>query len=390
MTGKRLSLGLLLMLSTAACSSEETVRDSGSTGGNGTADTGTNGSDSSTEDTGVAEDTGTGTSDTSAEACRPVYPNLGAAEGLGLGDTVRDLFWRGATNVGTGATGDVDFYKLFENQVCADPASEEAPIDTLGMLVVASWCQYCPAEIAFASRVAADFKAQGGVFVVVNFEDTSGAPADNAEAKRFVTQHATINGVAPDNMWAVGDGDANPANYFHNLGEVTAFPSAYVIRLSDMKVVANPENANGSYLNFVEIARNPDAGSWPAPEIPFTNNCGPDDEEATEPNDDVAGADASPITAGSYTGGICAAGPDIYKIDIAGSWTMTLTYDQNVGDIDMFVLDPASGNPMKDDAGNDIVSQDTTGTETLTYTGPAYMAVYGYGGASAPYSFTLE
>lgn len=392
MVRKSLSLGLLLMLSSAACSSEQEVVDSGSTGGGaadtGTTDTGT-GSGSSTEDTGTT-DTGTGGTDASPEACRPVYPNLGASEGLGLGDTVRDLFWRGATNVGTGAAGDVDFYKLFENQVCADPASEEAPIDTLGILVVASWCQYCPAEIAFASRVAADFKAQGGVFVVVNFEDTSGAPADNAEAKRFVTQHATLNGVAPDNMWAVGDGDANPANYFHNLGEVTAFPSAYVVRLSDMQVVANPDNAGGSYLNFVEIARDPNAGSWDPPTIPFENNCGPTAEEASEPNDDAASADANPIGIGSYTGGICANAPDIYSITEAGPWTMTLTYDQAVGDIDMFVLDVANDRPMKDDTGADIISDKTTGTETLSYTGPAYVAVYGYGGASAEYSFTIE
>lgn len=390
MVRKSLSLGLLLMLSTAACSSEVEVHN-GTGGGGGTADTGTGtGSGSSTEDTGIIDngDTGTGGTDTTPESCRPVYPNLGASEGLGLGDTVRDLFWRGATNIGTGAAGDVDFYKLFENQLCADPASEEAPIDTLAILVVASWCQYCPAEIAFASRIAEDFKAQGGVFVVVNFEDTSGAPADNAEAKRFVTRHATINGVAPDNMWAVGDGDANPANYFHNLGEVTAFPSAYVVRLSDMQVVANPENAGGSYLNFVEIARDPNAGSWDPPTVPFQNNCGPDGEELTEPNDDAA--TATEIGLGSFTGGICAAAPDIYSITEAGPWTMTLTYDQSVGDIDMFVLDVPNDRPVKDEAGNDIISQDTTGTEVLSYTGPAYVAVYGYAGASAEYSFTIE
>ena len=393
MVRKSLSLSLLVMLTAAACSSDDAATNrGGSGGGGGTADTGTGGSGATTEDTGTT-DTGTtetdgGTTDTGTGACRPVYPNLGAAEGLQLGDTVRDLFWRGATNVGTQAAGDVDFYKLFENQTCADPMSTEAPIDTLAIIVVASWCQYCPAEIAFASRIAEEFKAQGGVFVVVNFEDTSGAPASNAEAKRFVTQHATINGIAPDNMWAVGDAAANPANYFHTLGEVTAFPSAYVVRLSDMKVVANPENAGGSYLNFVEIARDPNAGSWDPPTVPFTNNCGPNDEELTEPNDDAA--TATPVGIGSFTGGICSAAPDIYSITEAGAWTMTLTYDQSLGDIDMFVLDVANDRPVKDDAGADLISQETTGTESLSFTGPAYVAVYGYSSASAPNEFTNE
>lgn len=391
MNRQTLSLSLLVMLSAAGCSSEEKVRNE--IGGGSAADTGTSGSgatDTGTNGSG-ATDTGTtdsGTTDTGTGACRPVYPNLGASEGLQLGDTVRDLFWRGATNVGTQAAGDVDFYKLFENQTCADPASEEAPIDTIGILVVASWCQYCPAEIAFASQVAADFKAQGGVFVVVDFEDTSGAPADNAEAKSFVTRHATLNGVAPDNMWAVGDGDANPANYFHTLGEVTAFPSAYAVRVSDMKVIANPENAGGSYLNFVEIARDPNAGSWGPPTVPFTNNCGPGDDELTEPNDDAA--TATPVGIGSFTGGICSAAPDIYSITEAGAWTMTLTYNQSAGDIDMFVLDVANNRPVKDAAGNDLISQETTGTEALSYTGPAYVAVYGYSSASAAYEFTVE
>ena len=393
MVRKSLSLSLLVMLTAAGCSSEIEVRnETGGGGGGGTADTGTGGSGATTEDTGTT-DTGTtetdgGTTDTGTGACRPVYPNLGASEGLQLGDTVRDLFWRGATNVGTGASGDVDFYKLFENQTCADPMSTEAPIDTLAILVVASWCQYCPAEIAFASRVAEEFKAEGGLFVVVNFEDRSGAPADNAEAKSFVTQHATLNGVAPDNMWAVGDGDANPANYLHTLGEVTAFPSAYVVRLRDMQVIANPENAGGSYLNFVEIARDPDAGSWGPPTVPFTDNCGPGDDELTEPNDDAA--TATSVGIGSFTGGICSAAPDIYSITEAGAWTMTLTYDQSVGDIDMFVLDVPNDRPVKDDAGNDLISQETTGTESLSYTGPAYVAVYGYSSASAPYEFTIE
>ena len=392
MVRKSFSLSLLVMLSAAGCSSDETVTDRGGSGGATETDTGTNGSGAATEDTGTT-DTGTietdsGTTDTGAGACRPVYPNLGASEGLQLGDTVKDLFWRGATNVGTQAAGDVDFYKLFENQTCADPMSTEAPLDTLAILVVASWCQYCPAEIAFASSVAEDFKAEGGVFVVVNFEDTSGAPADNAEAKRFVTQHATINGVAPDNMWAVGDGSANPANYFHTLGEVNAFPSAYVVRLSDMQVIGSPENAGGSYLNFVGMAADPNAGTWGPPTIPFQNNCGPNADELTEPNDDAT--TATPVGIGSFTGGICSAAPDIYSVTEAGPWTMTLTYDQSVGDIDMFVLDVPNDRPVKDPAGNDIVSQETTGTEVLSYTGPAYVAVYGYSSASAEYSFTIE
>ena len=69
---------------------------------------------------------------------------------------------------------------------------------------------------------------------------------------------------------------------------------------------------------------------------------------------------------------------------------MTLTYDQSVGDIDMFVLDVPNDRPVKDDAGNDVISQATTGTEALSYTGPAYVAVYGYSSASAPYEFTIE
>jgi hypothetical protein len=69
---------------------------------------------------------------------------------------------------------------------------------------------------------------------------------------------------------------------------------------------------------------------------------------------------------------------------------LTLTYDQAAGDLDMFVLDVANNRPVKDDAGNDLISQETTGTEALSFTGPAYVAVYGYSSASAPYEFTIE
>ena len=219
----------------------------------------------------------------------------------------------------------------------------------------------------------------------MNVQNTSGAAASSSNAIDFVSQHLDPH----DNVWVVGDLDTHPSQYFNSNPALNAFPSAYAVRISDMTVIADQGMTN-YYLPFVDIATDPTA-DWsnpPAPTIPFVNNCGDGDEEATEPNNDPT--QATPISAGEYTGGICDESPDFYQISTEGDWTVTVTYTQATGDIDMDIIDPATGSRAKDDAGNDLVSEDTTGQEQIAFHGPALLRVYGYNGASAPYSLSLQ
>jgi hypothetical protein len=56
----------------------------------------------------------------------------------------------------------------------------------------------------------------------------------------------------------------------------------------------------------------------------------------------------------------------------------------------MQVLDTATGRPVSGPDGNPVISQDTTGTEVLQFTGPGLLVIYGYNQASGAYELTIE
>ncbi len=81
-------------------------------------------------------------------------------------------------------------------------------------------------------------------------------------------------------------------------------------------------------------------------------------------------------------GGICDAEPDFFEITETGSWTATLTFSHATGDLDMEVLNAA---------GTQIgLSETPTDNEEISGSGPGLLRVYGWEGAQAPYSLTLD
>ena len=96
------------------------------------------------------------------------------------------------------------------------------------------------------------------------------------------------------------------------------------------------------------------------------------------------------IEAGVYSGGICDSEPDFYAITIDGPWVVRLEYDIRQGDLDLVLWDRQSDVAALDDDGRIIGSFTAENVETLTGGGPDFVQVRGYGGASAPYTITLE
>ena len=77
---------------------------------------------------------------------------------------------------------------------------------------------------------------------------------------------------------------------------------------------------------------------WTQGELPpFSTNCSSGSEESYEPNDRPS--QASAISAGNFTGGICAEEPDFYQINISGRWRLDLSFTHRTGDIDLYVWD---------------------------------------------------
>ena len=97
-----------------------------------------------------------------------------------------------------------------------------------------------------------------------------------------------------------------------------------------------------------------------------------------------------PEPEGDYEGAICDREPDFYRIMVSGDWRVTLNFDASEGDLDMFVFDKDTGNPVLDENGRAVASNGTGDVETIEHSGRAILLVYGCNAASANYTITLE
>lgn len=259
---------------------------------------------------------------------------------------------------------------------------EWADTKTITFVLSAGWCTPCTLYAQRLEQEIDELRQLGMEVVIIEVEDYDTLPAD----LNFAWGHLNrITGTVPGIV--AGDADTMPQPRF--LAETSilrAFPSVFVVRTSDMRIIAD-QNRTDRYLPLDQIAANPDA-DWSSPGYPaFENNCAEGQEEASEPNDtpDLA----QPIGPGSYEGGICADGPDIYLVEIDGPWRLTLEFDHDVGDLDVFVWDERLNQPAQFD-GQVIGSATQTGVETFEHRGRAYVAVLPFQHASAPYVLTLE
>ena len=185
----------------------------------------------------------------------------------------------------------------------------------------------------------------------------------------------------------VGDADTKPVSRFFKLSPaIEAFPDAYVIRRSDMKILTSLNlNRDVGLMPLVQIAQNPNA-NWStlesAPPPPFESICNDGDDEPSEPNntEDDAGA----LMPGVMDGGICDENPDFFFIDVQGSWTARLDFLHSQADLDLYLLGPAGleGEPIASSAGEEDV-------EEITGQGPGMIVVISYNRKSTLYSLTL-
>ncbi|MCB9519522.1 MAG: hypothetical protein H6698_02850 [Myxococcales bacterium] len=301
------------------------------------------------------------------------YPGqVGFARGL----TFPDYAWNAVLADGT--PYDLDMYDIY----CDD--ERYGQYDTIIFLISTVWCPNCPRYIAWIDALAPRLEEEGAMIIFLDVQDAQGGPSTTAIANPHFSAHSA-HGVG------IRAGDADNTvepNGVLQSPLIEYFPTSFVVRRSDMKVIADQRDTD-SYLPLVEIAMDPDA-DWSSPPAPtiipeFPANCGEEDEESYEPNNDIPSA--GQIGVGSFDGGICGANNDFYYVDVEGEWTITIEFNGSEGDLDMALTDD-QGQPLEVD-GEALISQGTTGTETLTYTGPAYAIVYGYNNATTTYTLSI-
>lgn len=296
-----------------------------------------------------------------------VYP--GGSQ-IGYNQTFPKLSWRTAYD----ASGQQTSFSM-EDFYC------DSRYDSYGSLlfvISAEWCSACPSYLRSVASQVDSLRSLGMMVVFVEAQDNSYQYPSSSHARQVLDRY--VSGAAG---LRVGDGDTQPgAGTLYNV--VSSFPSAWVLRRSDMKMIADQARSNFT-LDLAQIAReNPPQGAPGAGNNGNNNNNPPQgscQEEIHEPNN--AHTSAPVIGATSFDGGVCDSAPDFYAVQIGGSWRLDLQFQHSQGDLDVYVWDIFNNQPSA------VGSDSADDNESFTHAGWAVIGVLGYQGAQAPYRLTL-
>lgn len=270
----------------------------------------------------------------------------------------------------------VDF--SFRDAYCG---TMDDPPKTVVMFNTAVWCSACRTffsglyPVVFLPQVSEDAEI---VYWVAQDEGFNW-DVSNRDAARDMDSKFP-DGAATRGLRVGGAGIAAPHTNWQGSPStvVEVFPSAFVVRTSDMKVIAYEGNGE-SYLPLGRITRHPD---WYYGDPNHSESSAPACpagvvDEASEPNDTIARAQeiSGPTT---IDGGLCHGDNlDVYHVTIQGDWRATLSW---VGDADLdFYAFHASYSPAAGPS-----------PEVVNGSGDLYFGVTSKKLAASGYSLTIE
>jgi hypothetical protein len=245
--------------------------------------------------------------------------------------------------------------------------------------------------ISHVNSLQPQLEAAGMMVVYVTIQDRNRQPANHEYANEHINQIITPAAGG----YRVGDANTLPtAQGIQYSPIITAYPSVWVVRKSDMRIITHQKLSN-YLLPLLDIAQDVDADwSNPGPQMMTNNtnnpgndpNCGPDDEEIYESQGNDDPLTAPTVPEGTFEGGLCNVGYDFFKVEGAGDYRVDLEFEHLVGDLDLFLWDFNSNEPR-----GDIYSDSATDNESIEFTVTDYEVVMvgGWDMATAPYTFTL-
>ena len=183
-----------------------------------------------------------------------VEPTCTYPEGAPLrptfGQTMPALTWNTAY-LGDGSATKLSLEEVFCNE------EDFGHIDTILFVVGAGWCPACPQYAAYVDSVYDTLESEGVMLIWYEAEDRQYNPSSSQESNATITRY-----LGPDSIgYRVGDDDTLPnANVIRNNRLVQAFPTQFMVRKTDMKIIAASTNSE-LLLPIVQIARHPEA-NW--------------------------------------------------------------------------------------------------------------------------------
>jgi hypothetical protein len=188
--------------------------------------------------------------------CR--YPNptgMGWDNELKVNTVIPPIFWPTAFSAKQEAMiNGINLKDIY----CGGADGEFKDVKTINLILTAGWCPSCPDYLREVKALSGTLKSKGGIVIYVEVQDESEGAASTAFAAEFLGRL-----LGQTEGYFVGDGETMPTSEFFNQSTgFSSFPSAFVIRRSDMQIISSQEqNQETGMLPFVEIAENPN-GDW--------------------------------------------------------------------------------------------------------------------------------
>ena len=170
------------------------------------------------------------------------YPD--APDTIAHGSTMPQLFWESAL--------DADGTEIDFRMTDFHCAAAYGRYETVVFVVGAGWCPNCPAFMRYVNDQSAELEAAGMQIVYMEIETSTRQPASNQQSSDIVARE--VGADAPG--LRIGDAATMPIEMAFSR-VVRAVPTAYVVRKSDMMIIADQLRTNG-YLPLLDIARDPD------------------------------------------------------------------------------------------------------------------------------------
>jgi hypothetical protein len=162
------------------------------------------------------------------------------------GETMPQLEWEDALLVQVGAPEPSQIYFSMEQFACAD---QWQAYTSIAFIVSTGWCPYCPDYNRMVSNQAEELAALGMLVVFAEAETSSRQPPTSQQAFDIVDNW----GVDGPGL-RIGDGATSPIE-FAIKNWASAYPSAFVVRKSDMQVL----DVNPRQTGLPPIAMDPES-----------------------------------------------------------------------------------------------------------------------------------
>lgn len=263
--------------------------------------------------------------------------------------------------------------------------------DTLLIVMTAGWCPACTQWKLLLDKWLPQLEGMQIVYVVSQTADGgNNATADyaNQHVSRIIGDH---HGIRVGGIGTFIE-DTPMDNFIHFQDFIQFFPTNWVVRKRDMRVITDSLQASGQILPLSDIARDPEA-DYRRPRAPqFNADCGPEDEEPADSVNDFF--DQAPtIEPGTHAGALCNENYDYYRVNIDGPWRATLRFTHADGDLSLYVYQRRAdgrGFEPAPDGRNGLIGSDTNeDVESFEHSGPATLGIAGFLGAQGGV-YTLE